>query len=136
MAKKTAARKSAPARSNAAEQGDYNPFLKASDIDGPSRFTMTGWTRRLRGKFGPQISVEVEDDNGKKFDFAFGVGSPNHRKFFDALGNDETQWGTTSFVVKVQKSRKDQPFLSVVKVGGASSSSRRQEPIEDEDIPF
>lgn len=134
MAKKTVApRKTAPATRRTAPEGDYNPFLKVTDIDGPTRFQMTGWTRRLRGKFGPQISVEVENEDGKKFDFAFGVGSPNHRKFFDALGNDETQWGTPSFVVKAQRSRKDQPFLSVVRVG---DSTARQHEAEDEDIPF
>lgn len=98
---------------------------------------MTGWTRRLRGKFGPQIVVEVEDQDGNVYDFAIGVGSPNHRKLFDAFGPDETQWGSGLIRVKAQRGKKGN-FVAIIATqdGGANTASRGRPTPADDDIPF
>jgi len=143
MAKKTAraARKntSAPRTTTTRTDGtEYNPFLKAGDVPSATTLEMTGWTRRLRGKFGPQIALEVEDSDGKRYDFTFGIGSPNHRIMFDAFGNDETQWGTGTIVVNAKRG-KNAPFVAILKAGNMRATETRNqssEPEEDEDIPF
>lgn len=127
----------AQARTQSEEQTEYNPFLKAEHVPTTTSLTMTGWTRRLRGKFGPQIVVEVEDPNGTVYDFAIGVGSPNHRKLFDAFGSDETQWGSGTIRVKAQRGKRS-TFVAILDTqdGSANSTARGRANADDEDVPF
>lgn len=100
----------------------YNPFLKTEHLSrGLNKLTLTGWTRRMNGKFGPQIIIEVTDEKETVYDFAIGIGSPNHRILFKSMGNDETRWkGQIS--VEAQRG-KNAPFVAIVETAG-------------EDIPF
>ena len=102
-----------PARSEPDKATTYNPFLKAEHLTrGLNKLTLTGWTRRMNGKYGPQIIVEVTDEKEKTFDFAIGIGSPNHRILFKTMGNDETRWkGQIS--VEAQRG-KNAPFVAIV----------------------
>jgi hypothetical protein len=114
-------KRSAPAR-EAEKTTTYNPFLKAEHLQrGLNKLTLTGWTRRMNGKFGPQIIVEVTDERERTYDFAIGIGSPNHRILFKTMGNDETRWKgqisveaqrgrNATFVAIVETSSEEPPF--------------------------
>ena len=80
---------------NPSEKPAYNPFLKHGDVavaPGEDFEIQPGFTRRKPGSFGEQIIVEVvRKRDGKIFDFAFGVGSVNHRILARRMG-DEKFW--------------------------------------------
>lgn len=97
------ARKAASAPATPAPQ--YNPFLKPEHLSrGPNKLALTGWTRRMRGKYGEQIIVEVHDERERAYDFAINVGSPNHRILFKTFGANESQWNGT-ITVEVQRGK-------------------------------
>jgi hypothetical protein len=94
---------------------DFNPFLKPEHLKaGVNTFVRTGWTRRTRGKFGPQIIVEVHDERENAYDFAVTEGSPNHRELFKALGANPQEWGAGVLKIECKTSRQQRPFLSIV----------------------
>lgn len=108
MAKKQAPKTKAPDT----EKG-YNPFLKPEHLKrGANKLALTGWTRRMQGKFGPQIVVEVHDERETAYDFAIGVGSPNHRILFKTMGADESRWNGT-ITVEVQRGRNAE-FVAII----------------------
>lgn len=77
------------------------PFLKANAI-GPKGtkgvVTFAGEPREADGEYGPQIIVPVTC-KGKRYDWAFGVNSGNHRRLYDRFG-DKTPKGTAKVEVK------------------------------------
>ena len=79
----------------------FNQFLKSEHINesGTTRFDLTGYVRTSVGQYGPQVVLEVEDADGKTWDFGVKEGSPNHRMLWRALGGDTRTWGG-SIVVK------------------------------------
>lgn len=95
----------------------YNPFLKHGDVTaapGEDFDIQPGFTRRKPGRFGEQIIAEVvRKRDGKVFDFAFGVGSQNHRILARRLG-DERVWGGTIKLKTMTKAGARAPFIAIV----------------------
>jgi len=69
---------------------DMNPFLRPEHAKNGEAFKLTGWNRQNPAK--DQIIVEVENEQGLKFDLGVREGSPDHRKLWRALGPEWRGW--------------------------------------------
>lgn len=96
-------RGSVPPPSQSAQESEYNPFIKASDIgdlDERAKLALTGKVRVADSGFGEQMICECRYD-GKIYDWGFKVNGANHRILFKRFGKDERKWrGTVNVTVK------------------------------------
>lgn len=92
-----------PAPSQSAQQSEYNPFIKASDIgdiDDAAALTLNGKVRVADSGFGEQVICEVRYD-GSVYDWGFKVNGANHRLLFKRFGKDEKKWkGKVNVTIK------------------------------------
>lgn len=104
--------------------GDYSPFLKAEDVKKGDVLALTGWTRRLNGKYGAQIVIEVTHNrSGKTYDLAIKDGSPSHRKLFKGMGAEPANWKGTITVSTANAGKGHGDYISI-------------DSVNSEDVPF
>lgn len=111
-----AKRRTPPKKDTAPRAANFNPFLKVEHVRRGDRFQLSGWTREIRGNYGPQIIVEgVLNRTGETYDFSIRKGSGNHREMFKKCGRYPHNWAG-ALVLEVQKGQRDISFIAITDV--------------------